>query len=67
MVRCVCLFFGSTTLDSFLLTAAGCLSGAMPVMRMALISTDSYTTKDRQSDTIFNLMIDEYENSKQHL
>lgn len=26
----LCIFFGSTTLDSFLLTAAGCLSGAMP-------------------------------------
>ncbi len=30
MVRFV-YFFGSTTLDSFLLTAAGCLRGAMPV------------------------------------
>ena len=66
MVRCVCLFFGSTTLDSFLLTAAGCLSGAMPRYAYGF-GTDSYTTKDRQSDTIFNLMIEEYENSKQHL
>ncbi len=30
MVRCL-FFLGSTTLDSFLLAAAGCLSGAMLV------------------------------------
>jgi hypothetical protein len=31
------------------------------------IALDAKAAKDRQSDAICNLIIDEYENSKQHL